>query len=186
MITFNEIHPKQWRRRNSLNWARSNQTGLNGFCRHQKLLWKRKIHPGLWNRRRDPIIKRLPCADDITSVNDHYNDSSRCTQLIYNTPTVRHHCDKDCSKHAQGKTVRRRLKKNNLPLRGTLRKKGIKMLSCTIQFRQVENFGMRCCWCTCWQTALQVVWSLPPCLSGHIVDSDPSCWGLRSPCLRLG
>lgn len=25
-----------------------------------------------------------------------------------------------------------------------------------------------------------------PCLGEHIVDSDPSCWGLRSPCLRLG
>lgn len=121
-ITLNEIHLKQWHRRNSLNWACSNQTGLYGFCRHQKLFWKRKIHRGLWNRRRDLIIKCLPCADDITSVNDHYNDSSRCTQLIYNTPTVRHHCDKHCSKHTQAKTVWHRLKSNKLELIGTFRK----------------------------------------------------------------
>lgn len=51
------------------------------------------------------IIKCLPCADDITSVNDHFNDGSQCTQLIYNTPTVRHHCDERCRKHTQAKAV---------------------------------------------------------------------------------
>ena len=44
-------------------------------------------------RRADPIMKCLPSADDITSVNDRHNDGSHSTQLIYNTPTVRHRCE---------------------------------------------------------------------------------------------
>lgn len=71
---------------------------------------EKKNMRALRNRRRDPIIKCLPCADDITSVNDHCNDSSRCTQLIYSAPTARHHCDKHCSKN----TAERRKKKKKI------------------------------------------------------------------------